>query len=210
MSGGASVRQHQQYSPETFIDAVEIDPKIIKIAKENFGVTENERLKIFQADARPFLLSSEKKYDMIEIDLFQGSPYIPFYVLTREFFDLTYDHLTDKGIIMMNIYAPANHELLTPSLETISSSFPSVFQVPIQGNNTVVLASKEFLSEEIIKERLSQTQDTFSPELTPAKNYLINFLEKYNTSGKALIFTDDWAPVEIITYKMLKGVPQLN
>lgn len=210
MSGGSSVRQHQQFSPETFIDAVEIDPKIIQIAKDRFGISESNSLKIYQADARPFLARSDKKYNMVEIDLFQGSPYIPFYILTKEFFDSASNHLSDQGIIMMNLYAPADHELFSPVLDTISSVFPSVFYIPIQNHNYVILASKETINKEEIKKRISDSQEKRSPELAIASNFLLENIEQYSAESNPLVFTDDWTPVEAITHKMLKGVPELN
>lgn len=208
MSGGASVRQHRQFSPSTQIDAVEIDPKIIAIAKNNFGVGESENLKIWQADARPFLAASKKQYDMIEVDLFQGSPYIPFYVLTQEFFQSVFSHLSDAGIVMMNIYAPARHELIQPVLATLASVFPSVYSVSIHGRNFVVMASRASLSEQEIKDKISGAK--ISPDLKSAGNYFLEHIAKYQNDKKTPIFTDDWAPVEAITYQMIKGVPELN
>lgn len=210
MSGGASIRQHQQFSPSTQIDAVEIDPKIIAIAKNNFGIKESDNLKIFQADARPFLAASKKKYEMVEIDLFQGNPYIPFYVLTREFFQSVFSHLGDEGIVMMNIYAPAKHELIQPVLATLASVFPSVYSVPVYGQNFVVIASRASLGEQEIKDKVYKAQAKISLDLKSASDYFLGYIEKYQSDKKTPIFTDDWAPIELITYQMLKGVPELN
>lgn len=210
MSGGASIRQHQQFSASTRIDAVEIDPKIIEIAKNNFGIKEGDSLKIWQADARPFLTVSKKKYEMVEIDLFQGSPYTPFYVLTQEFFQSVLAHLNEDGIMMMNIYAPGKHELLQPVLATIASVFLSVYSVPVYGQNFVVIASRSPLDEQEIKDRVSRAQANISPDLKSASDYFLEYAEKYQSDKKTPIFTDDWAPVEAITYQMIKRVPELN
>ena len=208
MSGGASIRQHQQFSPATKIEAVEIDPKIIAIAKNNFGIKEGDNLKIYEADARAFLAASQKKYEMVEIDLFQGNPYIPFYVLTQEFFQSVFSHLSDNGIVMMNIYAPAKHELINPVLSTIASVFPSVYSVPVYGHNFVVVASRSTLDEQEIKDKISG--ENISLELKPAGDYFLGYVAKYQNDKKTPVFTDDWAPIELITYQMIKGVPELN
>ena len=205
MAGGASVRQFQQFFPETRIDAVEIDPKIIDIAKERFGVKENENLKIFEADARPFLAKSQKKYDMVEVDLFQGGPYAPFYTLTQEFFKSIFSHLTDEGLLMMNIYAPRGQEILAPALATINSVFPSVFTIPIN-DNFVVLATKSETDLEAVKNKIEAAQKNFSSDLILPTNYASDLIEKYQPDKKTPVFTDDWAPVELLTYRMLKGL----
>lgn len=205
MAGGVSVRQHQQYSPETKIDAVEIDPKIIAIAKQRFGIRESDNLKIIEADARPFLEKSQATYDMIEIDLFQGSPYIPFYVLTQEFFQAAFSHLTPQGLLMMNIYAPSHQEILVPILATINSVFPSVYIIPFS-DNFVVLATHSATNTEEIKGQIKDAQAKISSDLKLAADYTLDLIEKYQPDKKTPIFTDDWAPVEMITYRMLKGL----
>jgi len=205
MSGGASVRQFQQFFPEVKIDAVEIDPKIIAIARERFRVKENESLKIFEADARPFLAKSQKKYDLVEVDLFQGGPYVPFYTLTREFFESIFLHLTGEGLLMMNIYAPGNREILEPVLSTISSVFPSVYTIPIY-DNFVVLATRSATNASEIKGQIKNAQAKISPDLKLATGYALDLIEKYQPDKKTPIFSDDWAPVELLTYQMLKGL----
>jgi len=205
MSGGASVRQHQQYSPETKIDAVEIDPKIVTIAQERFGIRESDNLKIFEADARPFLERSEKKYDMIEIDLFQGSPYIPFYVLSREFFQSVYSHLSSDGLLMMNIFAPGHKEIADPILATINSVFPSVYTIPIY-DNFMVLATYSTTSLEEIKNKVVRAKAQVSPDLRLVVDYTSDSIQESQPDKKTPIFTDDWAPVEPLTYQMLKGL----
>lgn len=205
MSGGASVRQFQEFFPSVNIDAVEIDPKIIAIARDRFGVEEGKNLKIFEADARPFLAASDKKYDMIEIDLFQGSPYIPFYVLTQEFFQSAASRLNEKGLIMMNIYAPGKKDILAPILATMGSVFASVFTIPIN-DNQVVLATRSETNLGQIKEQIQKYQTGVSPKLKLATDYALTFLEEYKSNKKTPIFTDDWAPVELLTYRMLKGL----
>ncbi len=215
MAAGSTILQHQTFSPQIKIDAVEIDPRIIKIAKDEFGLKENENLRIWQADARPFLAKSQKQYDMIEIDLFQGSPYIPFYVATQEFFEATAEHLSPNGIIMMNVYAPGRREILEPILNTLASVYPSVYKIPLR-NNFIILATNSKTSTEEIREKLKKQEEKVSAGLGvtanytcglgAALNYSWNNIELYQSTKKAPIFTDDWAPVEAITYKMLKSL----
>jgi len=205
MAAGSTILQHQTFSPQVKIDAVEIDPKIIAVAKGGFGLKEGDNLKIWQADARPFLAKGQKQYDMIEVDLFQGSPYIPFYVTTQEFFEATGKRLSAKGIIMMNIFAPGGQEILEPILNTVAVVYPSVYKIPIR-NNFIILATRSETSIGEIKEKLKKVEGDVSAELAQAANYVENHLEAYQSEKKSPRFTDDWAPVEAITYKMLKGL----
>lgn len=70
--GGGSVietlRHDFHYSKS--ITAVDIDPVIIDIAKNEFQLKEDEHLKIICADALDFMQSNNTQFDLIIIDLF--------------------------------------------------------------------------------------------------------------------------------------------
>ena len=70
--GGGSVIQtlRTDYNYQHHIHAVDIDPLIIKIAREEFDIHESEDLKITCEDARLFMQLNTAKYDLIIIDLF--------------------------------------------------------------------------------------------------------------------------------------------
>lgn len=64
---------HNQY-PQTKITGVEIDPIIIEVAKEEFGLTEDKKTKIIIADAITWVeRNKDKKFDLIIIDLYIGA-----------------------------------------------------------------------------------------------------------------------------------------
>ena len=67
------------------------------------------RLTVYTADARPFLQATSKRYDLIMIDAYR-QPYVPFYLATREFFDLCRQRLTPGGIVALNVSTvPGDH-----------------------------------------------------------------------------------------------------
>ena len=63
---------------------VEIDSKIIEVANEHFGL-ENSNVEVFEDDGRRFINKSQKKYDLIVLDVFNGE-IAPSHVLSREAF----------------------------------------------------------------------------------------------------------------------------
>jgi len=89
------------------IDVVELDPKVVEVAKEYFEVEENKRLNIFIGDGRQFLLKTNKKYDLIVLDAYSGS-YVPFHLMTLEFFNLINDRLNENGVVMSNLITSLN------------------------------------------------------------------------------------------------------
>src|SRR5580692_854232 len=89
MGAGGSIQVSREVAPEIEIDAVEIDPEVVRVAEKFFGLPQNDpKLHVHIADARPWLAGHPGKTDLVHIDLFQGGPYVPFYLTTVEFFRL--------------------------------------------------------------------------------------------------------------------------
>ena len=54
-AGGTTARAYGVYYPQARIDGVEIDPAVSAVGRRWFGLDDNPRLTVFDADARPFL-----------------------------------------------------------------------------------------------------------------------------------------------------------
>lgn len=70
MGGGSiihSLRDTFAYTGR--IDAVEIDPVVIDIAKKEFGIQESEHTRIFNADALEYVKQCPSQVDIIVIDI---------------------------------------------------------------------------------------------------------------------------------------------
>ena len=83
-AAGTVARAYGHYFPRTRVDAVELDGELTKIGKRYFGLGGPD-LHLYTADARPWLEASKAHYDSIFVDAYR-QPYIPFYLVTREFF----------------------------------------------------------------------------------------------------------------------------
>ncbi len=83
------------------IDAVDIDPRTHEICQEFTGL-EKVDYQFHEDDGRHFLLKNDKKYDVIIIDVSAGD-YQPYHLYTKEAIALYKDHLTEQGVIVINI-----------------------------------------------------------------------------------------------------------
>ena len=54
-------------------------------------------MRVHHEDARPYLRRTDARYDAIMVDVYR-QPYIPFYLATREFFELARDRLRPGGV----------------------------------------------------------------------------------------------------------------
>ena len=110
-AGGTTARALGTYYPQADVDGVELDPAVSRVGRRYFGMDDNPRLTVHDADARPFLRSTDERYDLIVVDAYR-QPYVPFYLATREFFRLVRDHLTPGGIVALNVAAVPDDERL--------------------------------------------------------------------------------------------------
>ena len=197
-AGGTVPRAYQHYFPDTRVDAVDIDPELFKIGRRYFGLEARPQLREFAEDARPFLRSTNERYDSIFVDAYR-QPYIPFYLTTREFFTLVRDRLRPGGSVIINVGHPRDSQELEKALSaTLGKVFAHVARDPIQNLNSLVIASDSPLSGEAVREAPLPTG--LSALAAQSAGRMADALP----GGTA--FTDDKAPVEwlidasIVTY----------
>ena len=102
LGGGAIPVYLDRFLPDATIDTVELDPGVIDVAKKYFGVRETNRFHLIESDGRVFLNRHSEPYDLIMVDAFTGS-YIPFHLMTKEFYQLVRNRLAPHGVAAINI-----------------------------------------------------------------------------------------------------------
>ncbi|MEN8263741.1 MAG: fused MFS/spermidine synthase [Nitrospirota bacterium] len=203
MGAGTSAKQYLHYF-DVNVDAVEIDPGIIETGKMYFGLNESSRLHIFAEDARPFLQKSDKKYDVIELDVYHGGIYAPFYVLTKEFFESIHEHLNPNGVMAVNVictYEKEKRTLLVNAVgKTLSTVFPSIYKIEMF-QNYLLLVTKSPTDLNMLKGKL-RSYDVH-PELEEVVSIGARVISELNVPGDSTVLTDDKSPVAEITYRMM-------
>ena len=203
MGAGTSVLQFQHfYGDRIHIDAVEIDPWVVKIAKDKryFGVEEGPSVTIHTEDARPYLRTCEKEYDLVEIDMYQGGPLIPFYVTTVEFFELVSERMSDNGLAITNVLALGSDKLLAACVvKTLQEVFPSVYALRT-GSNYVLFAFKKPTPLALVRRRLEAVRT----EGLAGIAYRASGITTPEPYPGAHVFRDDDADIEWITFDMVR------
>ena len=90
-----------QKFPWLKIIGVEIDPVMIDITKEYFGLGDGRNLRIFKTDAQKFIRTNRSKFDLILVDLFLGPNY-PVQFEEAEFLQKLSQTLSKNGIVIFN------------------------------------------------------------------------------------------------------------
>lgn len=123
------------------MDVVEIDKKVIELAKkyfylddliEEFDLENNKRLNIIEEDGRVYLNRCTKKYDAILNDAFDGENPVKT-LTTLEAIENIYNLLNEDGLYLTNIIASldgSNSEFLKAEVQTLKQVFKNVYIVP--------------------------------------------------------------------------------
>jgi spermidine synthase len=197
-AAGTTARAYGRYFPETEVDGVEIDAKLTELGERYFAL-DNPRLEVFHEDARPWLEDSGGGYDVIMVDAYR-QPYIPFYLATREFFELARDRLAPGGVVIVNAGHPEGNDDLEKVLgRTLADVFPTVIRDPLEDTNTLLLASEGPASGE----RLAAAVPRLPEDLRVIAARESSRIEPRLSGGE--IYTDDRAPVEWLIDRSILG-----
>ena len=196
-AGGTTARELGVYYPRAAVDGVELDPAVTRVGREYFGLGDNPRLTVHTEDARPFLRSTNARYDLIVVDAYR-QPYVPFYLATREFFRLVRERLTPGGIVVLNVAAvPDDKRLVHAVSGTLATEFPQVLEWPALRFNSFVIGLTEPLSRLARSRRLASGPR----DLAPLRKLLARDAVPVEPSSHA--WTDDRAAVEWATDRMI-------
>lgn len=178
------------------IDGIEIDSKIIKLGKQFFEL-DSANLTVYNADGRLHAQFTDKLYDVIFVDAYSNQLYIPFHLVTKEFFALLSKQLKPGGIVAVNINASSENSKLLRSLgNTIASVFSKVYQIKANEKwNYLIFASKEAIDFDKLRE--IGENPGWRVDFEIGKEAEID----YNPAE--MVLTDDFAPVEHMTDKMV-------
>jgi spermidine synthase len=187
-AGGTVARAFGHFFPATAVDAVEIDGELTELGRRYLDLR-NARMRTFAEDARPWLERSAGGYDAIMVDAYR-QPYIPFYLTTREFFELAAERLAPGGVVIVNVGHPEGSAELERVLgRTMVTAFPRVLRDPIESTNTLLVGGSGLSAA-----RLRANVEALPSALRPLAGEAAARLAPRLPGGE--VFTDDHAPVE--------------
>jgi spermidine synthase len=216
LAAGTIARQITQVYGPVDIDGFEIDPRIIEVGQRYFGMN-MPNLSTYAMDGRWGLERSKRRYSIISIDAYRP-PYIPWHMTTREFFEIVFRHLSEDGVLVVNVgRAPGDRRLIDGLAGTINSIFPSLYVMDIPDTfNSIIYATKQptTLDNFINNYKGLQHTDGIHPILLTAMGRTVSNIQAQ--TDPEIVFTDDHAPIEWITnsmvlnYVLFDGVQELR
>lgn len=141
LGGGLVATQISNLYPEISVDTVEIDQKMIEVARNHFQLP--EKVNTINEDARIFLTRNQKKYDYIFLDTYLNS-FVPFHLVTVEFAKLLADTLKPNGFLVVNLLQVMNETgFLKKFSNTIHQSFSHVYRQDLESINSMLIAAND-------------------------------------------------------------------
>jgi spermidine synthase len=193
LAGGTIAHVFQTQLPSVAVTGVELDPDVIDLGRRHFTLND-PNLTIVNDDARVFLARGRSRFDALAVDVFRP-PHVPFPCATREFFALARERLAPGGALMMNVAVLRDDDrVLTGLLNTAASVFAEVWVWhPLFHRNRVLVAS----AEPGLRERLARNPVPAGVE--ELRGHVVAALERIRFEPSRPVFTDDRAPVEVLS-----------
>ena len=193
LGGGTLVQQFERLHFN--IDVVEIDQRVKEVAIEYFFI--DPKTNIIIDDARRYINTCEKQYDIVTLDLFLNET-PPAHVLTLESFTRIKSLLKPGGMIMMNFYGYLAGDKGRASrciLKTFEEAGYQVEMLATPGNeanrNLIFLASEE--KKDFTKTNYSE------PHVRDTMDITQHFIYKSTVDMKdAVVLKDDCPALEKI------------
>jgi len=206
LGGGSIPKKLNKEFPNMEIDAVELDPEVIKLAKDHFNIKEGKQLRLHAQDGRLFLTRTQTQYDIIMLDAYFTDA-MPFHLATKQFFELAQKKLTPNGIVVANLISAVtgpSGKIARAFARTLRQVYPQTYifasrrpdNVSLETiQNVIVIATRDKQRidiKEIVK-RASALDKGLFPD--PVQDIAVAYFDR-QLPEDVPILTDDYAPTD--------------
>lgn len=197
LGGGTIPRALKVVTPEARIDVVEIDPAVIKVAKQYFDFATDDKVRVIELDGRVYVkraMREQRRYDLIMLDAFDHE-YIPEHLLTREFLQEVKSLLTPGGVLAANTFSSSrlyHHESVT-----YEAVFPRFFN--LKRDNRVIIAVNGPLPEDArVQANSARFDAAFSSFGFSTADLLPLFSRGRDWNSQSRVLTDQYSPANLL------------
>ena len=139
LGGGAMPMYARAVLPRARIDAVEIDPLVVEVARRHFGFRTDSRMAVHVGDGRAFIEGAPPaSYDLVVLDAFSDDD-IPFALTTWQFLEAVRARLAPDGVVVSNLWSSGRE--YEPMLATYDSVFGGVHLVRVGRRSQRILVA---------------------------------------------------------------------
>jgi spermidine synthase len=158
LGGGAMVHFLTHHDSQVQIDAVEIDPVVVRLADQYFNVRAGGNVRVHTADAMAFIEATTDRYDLILMDAFlrpssdTDATGVPTGLKTVAFLNRLRQALAPGGVVAFNIN---EHEHMTDDIAAVSAAFghAAVYRCPPSDNKVIIATEGALATDEQLRAR---------------------------------------------------------
>jgi spermidine synthase len=167
LGGGAWTRFFHARRPKLVFHSVDIDPVVVAVARQFFGVRDTATYRSYAMDGRRFLREAKRPYDLIVLDAFDAAANVPKQLVSVEFFRLIRKRLTPHGVLAIN-FLVHSRRVYSALVRTVRAVFPAVARFPLRSlstHNALLVAPKDGKTRprvEVLKARVRRLAKTLS------------------------------------------------
>ena len=196
LGGGTLASAVSMILPDSEIDVVEIDPAIVRIAKEYFNFRPNSKVHVKVEDGRVFVkraIDRGEKYDLIMLDAFDQL-YIPTHMLTKQFLNEVKNILAVEGVLAANTYCVGGR--YDNESVTYESVYGSFFNLKKYWKNTRVIIAKQggLPSQDVLAKNSRALEKKLLKVGIEASWLLPLFSTEQDWDENARVLTDQYLP----------------
>jgi spermidine synthase len=158
--GGTLPRYFHSSFPNAIVESADTDATVVEVAQNFFGIQFNDQLKVAIQDGRQYLAAQNPtiKNDIIIVDAGFGSGYMPYQLVTQEFYQLCQTHLSNTGVVAIHLFH--QQEFNAAAVKTIQTVFAQVYICNLDAGNSIAFATNApdlarneiFLKAELIQD----------------------------------------------------------
>ncbi|KTF16966.1 spermidine synthase [Pseudoalteromonas sp. H105] len=205
LGGGTLSNVIHELYPDATIENVEIDPAVIKVARDYFAFVENDNVTSKVQDGRIFIKRAaikKQQYDWVILDAFNGD-YIPEHLLTKEFFEEIKSVLSPNGIVAANTFSSS--KLYQHESATYHAVFGDFINVSTTKNsNRIILAGyKQHPTEQQIASKIARLAPLLSPygvDLTAISKGMKATKDNQDWPANTKVLTDQYSPANLLNF----------
>jgi spermidine synthase len=192
------------------VTGVEIDAEVVALAREHLrlGELEDGRLDLrVGEDGRTALerMPRGEAFDLVFVDAYQRTQYVPFHLATVEFFRACVERLAPAGAVGINVNAPSgiSGRLLRSLASTLAEALG-------KGGGVWIVPNPQYPGNATLWGTRSARAPRLPPEVPAALDvpaYALDRLLVRHVPGRdpGEVWTDDRAPVERLTDEAMRA-----
>ncbi|HEY1327155.1 MAG TPA: fused MFS/spermidine synthase [Casimicrobiaceae bacterium] len=197
LGGGTLVDALQRALPDAEIDAVELDPAVVRVARQYFEFRTGPHTRVQEGDGRVFVkraLRAGRRYDLVMLDAYDHE-YIPEHMLTREFLEEVKGVLAPRGVLAANTFSTSrlyDHE---------STTYAAVFGpfYNLKRRNRVIITENDGLpAGDVLRQNAERLRPRLASTGIDPEWLLALFDTRVDWRTDARVLTDRYSPSNLL------------